>query len=293
VFDVTGGAGSGPFVGTDPRAPVQRQIADHPGAGTGVTEEDGALGAVPELRTVDPAVRAAAREIIARLWLRRPVSAVARRGSGAIRSVRYRPGLDDIDLDRTLEVMAEHPLIGDEDVIVHEPVTMRRPVVLAVDISGSMRDDRLRTAAATVGALAAELPAGDLAVVAFWSDAAWLGHLGTRADPMRLLDVLAALPARGLTNVALPLELAVGELRGQPFREARAILLSDCVHNAGPDPRPLAAGLPRLDVLLDLSGERDVELARELAGEGRGRLRAIRDYRDVAAALGDLFAPAR
>ena len=29
------------------------------------------------------------------------------------------------------------------------------------------------------------------------------------------------------------------------------MLLSDCVHNAGPDPRPFAARLPRLDVLLD------------------------------------------
>jgi hypothetical protein len=32
-------------------------------------------------------------------------------------------------------------------------------------------------------------------------------------------------------------------------RDARVLLLSDCVHNAGPDPRPLATRLPRLDVL--------------------------------------------
>ena len=43
------------------------------------------------------------------------------------------------------------------------------------------------------------------------------------------------------------------------------MLLSDCVHNAGPDPRPFAARLPRLDVLLDVSGEQDLELARDLA----------------------------
>jgi hypothetical protein len=48
------------------------------------------------------------------------------------------------------------------------------------------------------------------------------------------------------------------------------LLLSDCVHNAGPDPRPPAARLPRLDVLLDTSGEQDEELARELARRGRG-----------------------
>ena len=48
----------------------------------------------------------------------------------------------------------------------------RRSVVLLVDVSGSMRGERVRTAAATVGALAGELGRDDLAVMAFWSDAA-------------------------------------------------------------------------------------------------------------------------
>ena len=68
------------------------------------------------------------------------------------------------------------------------------------------------------------------------------------------------------------------------------VLLSDCVHNAGPDPRPLAARLPRLDVLLDTSGEQDEELARDLARLGHGRLRRIRAYTDVAPALSTVFA---
>ena len=68
------------------------------------------------------------------------------------------------------------------------------------------------------------------------------------------------------------------------------MLLSDCVHNAGPDPRPSAARLPRLDVLVDVSGEQDLQLARELAQAGRGRLARIRTHRDVAPALGRAFA---
>jgi len=69
------------------------------------------------------------------------------------------------------------------------------------------------------------------------------------------------------------------------------ILLSDCVHNAGPDPRPLAARLSRLDVLLDVSGENDEDLGRELARSGRGRFRRVRTYRDVAPALSSFFRP--
>jgi hypothetical protein len=43
-------------------------------------------------------------------------------------------------------------------------------------------------------------------------------------------------------------------------------------------------------VLLDTSGEQDEELARDLARQGRGRLRRIPVYTDVAPALSDVFA---
>jgi len=62
------------------------------------------------------------------------------------------------------------------------------------------------------------------------------------------------------------------------------------VHNAGPDPRRAAARLPRLDVLLDVSGEKDGELGRELAATGRGSLHRVRQFRDVAPALSAIFA---
>jgi len=205
---------------------------------------------------------------------------------GELASVRYRGGSDDIDLDRTVEQLVEHPVPEVDDIIVRERVRTRRSVVLLVDVSGSMRGERLRTAAATVGALAAELDRDDLAVVAFWSDAAVLSHLGQHVPAQRLLDQMLRIPAKGLTNIAFPLQVAATELA----RDARVVLLSDCVHNAGPDPRPLAARLPRLDVLLDTSGEQDEELARELARLGRGRLRRVRAYTDVAPALSAVFA---
>jgi len=74
-----------------------------------------------------------------------------------------------------------------------------------------------------------------------------------------------------------------------PARDARVLLLSDCVHNAGPDPRPFAARLPRLDVLLDTSGEQDADLARDLARLGHGRMLLAHAYRDIAPALATLF----
>jgi Mg-chelatase subunit ChlD len=239
----------------------------------------------------DAEVRARARQIAARLSVPRPRrDRQDRRGTGELASLPYRGGADDIDLDRTLEVLAERPVPEDEDVVVRDRVRTRRSVVLAVDVSGSMRGERVRTAAATVAALAAELTGDDLAVIAFWSDAAVLLELGQPVRPLVLLDQLLAVPAKGLTNVAFPLQLAAAQLRRVPARDARVVLLSDCVHNAGPDPRPEAARLPRLDVLLDVSGETDVELARQLARAGRGRFARIRTHRDVAPALRRAFA---
>jgi Mg-chelatase subunit ChlD len=267
--------------------------------GSGVTDEAALLGEPRGDAGRDPETLRRARQIAARLAVPRPRRDVtARRGAGELASVRYRGGSDDIDLDATLDQLAEHPVPEDDDIIVRERVRTRRSVVLAVDLSGSMRGERVRTAAATVGALAGELGRDDLAVIAFWSDAAVLARLGEggrgcgRGVPAgRLLDTLLRIPARGLTNIWFPLQVARRQLAAVPARDARVLLLSDCVHNAGPDPRSAAAGLARLDVLLDASGEHDAELARDLARLGRGRLARIRGYRDVAPAVSGLFAP--
>lgn len=264
-----------------------------PGASDrGETDEPAALVLPPdEQAEIDPAVRARARQIAARLALRRSRRDVtARRGSGELVSAPYRGSSDEIDLDATIEVLAERPVPDDEDIIVRERMRTQRSVVLLVDVSGSMRGERIKTAAATVGALAAELQHDALGIVAFWSDAAVLQRLGDEVRPMESLDAILRIPARGLTNVAFPLEIAAAQLARVPARDARAVLLSDCVHNAGPDPRPLAARLPRLDVLLDATGEKDVDLARELAAKGRGRCRIVHGYRDVAPAITEIFA---
>lgn len=192
-------------------------------------------------------------------------------------------------MDRTIDVLASNPLPEDDDIVVRERLHTKRSVVLVVDVSGSMKGERVRTAAATVGALAGELNQDDLAVVAFWSDAAVLTRFGDPVTPLGILDTVLSIPARGLTNVQFALETAAGLLRRVSSPDKRVLLLSDCVHNAGPDPRYVAAAIPRLDILLDTSGEKDLELGRDLARLGHGRIRTVRTYRDVGPALTTFF----
>jgi Mg-chelatase subunit ChlD len=254
-------------------------------------EPAGEVGAGAGPGSVDARVRAAAREIAQRLSVRLPpIDRLSLRGRGELRSVPFSGSADDIDLDRTVEAMVQRPELADEDVVVRDRLRTPRSVVLAVDLSGSMKDDRLRTTAATVGALAASLVHDELAVVAFWSEAAWLRRFGGGLSGDDLIDALMAMPARGLTNVALPLELAASALAHRRWPDGRVVLLSDCVHNAGEDPRLVAAGLPRLDVLLDVTGEKDLDLGRDLARVGRGRLCVIGGLRDVAPSLSAIFA---
>jgi Mg-chelatase subunit ChlD len=236
-------------------------------------------------------VRRRAQSIAGRLSVRvRSADRHDRSGTGRLISAPYRDGSDDIDLDRTIAVLVERPIPEDTDIIVRQRVRARCAVALVVDVSGSMRGDKALTAAATVGALAGELIDDELSVIAFWKHAAVVKHLHEARAAQAVLAELLQLPTRGLTNVAYGLEVARRELSRSRARRRRVILLSDSVHNAGPDPRLEAVRLPRLDVLLEVDGERDEQLAAELALAGRGRAVPVRTYHDVAPALNQLLA---
>ncbi|MGQ0624621.1 MAG: vWA domain-containing protein [Sporichthyaceae bacterium] len=283
--------GDRPGTPATPGGAGEGKLPARAGSAPGFTDEAGAIEAAPAGAAPDPALLARAREIAARLSLPRPPrQAAARRGSGELMSVPWRGSGDEIDLDACAETLLGNPRPRDEDIVVREYVRHRRTVVLLVDVSGSMRGERIRTAAATVGALAGELANERLAVVAFGSDATVLARFGDPIEAPQLVSALLRIPARGLTNVEFPLRVAHDQLARSPLRESRVLLLSDCVHNAGPDPRHAASALARLDVLVDTSDEHDLDLARDLARLGHGRVAPVASYRAVAPAISRFFA---
>jgi len=277
------------------RAPAVRGRAQG-WVATGEHGERHTLDEVREDGVLSSEVRSLARRIATRLAVpaRGRDRAVAGGAGGQLASVAYRYNSDDIDLDRTLEVLTERPVPEDTDILVRERVRVPRAVVLMIDVSGSMRGEKTRIAAATVGALAGELAAhggcAELAVVAFWKDAAVVRAMGPAPAGTRLLDDLLSIPAKGLTNVAFALSVGLAQLASARARRRCGVLLSDAVHNAGPDPRPVATRFPALHVLLETDGEHDAELAGQLARLGRGRLAAVRGHRQVAPALNRMLA---
>ncbi|GEL23712.1 hypothetical protein PSU4_26660 [Pseudonocardia sulfidoxydans NBRC 16205] len=244
------------------------------------------LGEILEDRAPDEDVARMAHRIAARLSIRRrPRDLAPDAGGGHVLPMRYRHRSDDVDLDRTMDVLTEHPFPDDTDIVVRERVGTRRSVVLIVDVSGSMRGEKVRMAAATVAALTGDLGEHELALVAFWSDAALLGPLHAPVPGPILLDRLLRIRTGGLTNVHFGLSVGAAELARSAARQRTAILLTDAIHNAGPDPRTVASRFPRLHVLLQTDGEHDAPLAADIARLGRGSIRPVRTYRDVAPAL--------
>src|SRR4051812_29039613 len=250
---VRGGSGDGAADDEDGDGSVPAGPSARVTSAAGAVQRD--LAELLEDVPIDRAAHRAARDIAARLAIRRPRRLDdAARGTGTAISARYRGDADELDLERTLEVLVEQPRPAAEDLIVRTQVRRRRAVALLVDVSGSMKGDKVAMAAATVGALAAELAREEVSVIAFWKDCAVLADGVGSVSPSRILDDLLRLPTQGLTNVHAPLELAAKVLARSSARNRAALLLSDCVHNAGPDPRLAVRALPRLHVLLQRDG---------------------------------------
>ena len=172
-----------------------------------------------------------------------------------------------------IEVLTERPVPEDTDIIVRERMRSRRSVVLIVDVSGSMRGEKVRMAAATVAALSAPT---------------WPGRRPARAGRV-LVRRRAAQAAGGSTPARAAARPAAAHPRPRADQRAlRAVRRrtpswpgsAAPAHGAccsptrcttpGPDPRLVARRFPELHVLLQTDGEHD-RAARRRPGPARPR----------------------
>ncbi len=285
---------------TDGRAPRTRSERSMAFSGSGApatTDEQAELAAAAASAqsAVDAETLRRAREIAARLAVPRPRRATAqyrRRpgGRGEVASVPYRGGSDDIDLDRTHGAARRasrargrghhRPRAGHHDALRG---AARGPVRVHARRAGPHRRGRRRRARRGTGA---GQPRGRRVLVGRGGPgapraarAAGTAGGGDAGDPGARAHQ-RGVPAAGGARASSP-----GCPRGTPG----CCCFPTACTTPGPTREPFAARLPRLDILLDTTGEQDPELARDLARLGRGRLRQVRTYRDVAPALSDFF----
>jgi MoxR-like ATPase/Mg-chelatase subunit ChlD len=210
--------------------------------------------------------------------------------TGRISSVRYNFRSDDIDIDRTVESLVEHPVPVPSDIWVHDRVPRRRSVVLLLDVSGSMRGRRLLEAATAAAAASVALEHDELAVVAFAGDVTVLRQGDQPLATGELARRVMRLRPIGLTDIQAGLIAAVGQLGRMRSANRVGVIMTDGVHNLGADPRGVAGRFGRLNVLATTSSPWRLELCRQLAAAGSGTCETYRSLDDLPVALSRLLA---
>jgi Mg-chelatase subunit ChlD len=245
-------------------------------------------------RAFDPALRARARSLAARLPVAVPRTGVPDRAGSRRVVTRRDPTGADVDLDATLAARGAEPHWRAEHLHTRSWRATGRACVLVVDASGSVAGDELAVAVLTASALAQRMRPGDeLAVVAFWSTAVLLQPLSADVRPEVVVDRLFDLRGGGTTDLDLALRTAGQQLARTRTVARDVLLLSDGMPTNSPDPRPAAAALVRAGArlhVLGLSAEPEsVENCAALAATGGGRSAALHRPSDAPAAVRTLL----
>lgn len=237
---------------------------------------------------VEQVERVAAHIVIRRLREHRAVTASS---GGPLSTVRYNFRSDDIDVDRTLESLVEQPVLSHRDIWVRDRTPRQRGVALIVDVSGSMRGERLIDVATAAAAAGLALAGEELTVVAFADNAEVVRRSSEHIPAVELVRRILALRPIGLTDLARGLDAAHLELMQMRAQRQLAVVMTDGVGNLGTDPVLSARAFDRLNVLATTSSPWRLNQCRELASAGSGVCETYNDLDHLPAVLTSLLTP--
>ena len=242
-------------------------------------DPDAAVALLADLAAAtDPQLRAQARRLAARVFVRAGRLGAART-RGFRRLTPQRGATEgDLDLDLSFEVAGGKPRHAD-DLVSRRWAAPQQALCLLVDHSGSMEGHAVGLAAMAAAAVVlARVERASVSVIAFAKDALVLQNQGETRPPAALVDDLLSLRGKGRTDLALALRTASTQLNRRPGAERRVIVLSDCRPTAGTDPLAALTGLDRVDVLGSSDDPESVRSGRELAVRARGCYRSATNY---------------
>lgn len=251
-------------------------------------DPDATLALLADLAgATDREMRELARRLAARLFLDLAPRGPATRGIGRLRSGPYRPDGGDLDLDASLEALAErgNGLIDPERLRVRVWERPATALCLLVDRSGSMGGRALATAALAAAAVATRAPT-DYSVLAFGNEVVVAKGQQTPRAGEAVVNDLLTLRGFGTTDLAAALYAAHDQLARSRAGRKIAVLLSDCRSTAGDDPLAAARAL---DELVIVAPERDAEEATEFAARAGARCLTVSGPAEVGAALSRAF----
>jgi len=273
-----------PDVGEIDEAAVDDGMNDDP---------DEMLGMLADLTAAtDPKLRELARRLAGRLFLDISRRGPTRpRGIGKIVEQPYRPDGGDLDIDASLDAIAEGGGVGRRGHVNAERLRVRgwvqpgTALCLLVDRSGSMGGKPLAASAVAAAAVAWRAPA-DYSVLAFGKDVVAAKSQDADKASERVVNDVLSLRGFGTTDLAGALIAASQQLSRSRAGRKVTILLSDCRATVDGDPVAAAADLSEL-VIIAPAGDDDE--ARAFARRVGARLTVVAGPSSVADAIASVL----
>jgi MoxR-like ATPase/Mg-chelatase subunit ChlD len=201
----------------------------------------------------------------------------------------YMPGIEEFDLDLTLEQIVGKPTLEYEDIAAIHKHPKKFAVSLMLDISNSMQRSRVITAAIAVAALAYKLEKDYYAIITFKDKVETLKSMIEPPPEIEELTMkILNLKTGGLTNIQEALRRGAEELElAKTFKwvgERIGIIITDGWVTAGGDPRDVAIRFPKLHCLqVGIGGglQDSEDLCKDLARIGRGDYIFVEDFSEL------------
>jgi Mg-chelatase subunit ChlD len=200
---------------------------------------------------------------------------------------QYRPELNEIDIDRTLEEHLGHRTPDYENIYCHEWIKQKCAYVLMLDVSNSMHQEKLAIAAIATGVFTKKLQHDLHGVITFAKETNIIKNLYERNNLQKLIDKMLLIDSGGATNIRKALVAGLELLNISKMRFNIGILVSDGRATVGGNPLEIASRYDRLHVLGISFGLRgsDSNMNSLMAQKGRGKYMNVLIFDDLPIAI--------
>jgi Mg-chelatase subunit ChlD len=211
-------------------------------------------------------------------------------GSSGVRKSRvtpYRPGLDELDVDRTLEEQIGRRQFDCENIYCHERIKQPGSYVLMLDVSNSMHQEKVAVGAIATGVFARKLRNDFHGVMTFSRSTTVIKHALEPNNLEQLTNRMLDIQSGGATNIRQALLEGWSLLNRAQTMTKTGIIVTDGWATVGGDPVEAAAKYDRLHVLgisFGLGGF-DTSTNAAMAKRGRGRYLHVRNFDDLPMAI--------
>lgn len=244
------------------------------------------------LERADPARKLEIRSMLLQkiMYLSQKIAAGA---SSTMKTVvtQFRPGLDEIDVDKTIEEQIGHTVLEYQNIYCRERIKQKSAYVLMLDVSNSMHQEKVAIATIATGVFSRKLKNDFQSVLAFASDTNIIKRVHESNDLEELMNRMLNIKSGGGTNIRKALLDGLSLLDESKAKLKKGIIVTDGMATAGGDPVEIASQYDRLHVL-EISfgrGRSDPATNTLMAQKGRGKYMYVHKFDDLPLSISQIL----